>query len=79
MKDAIVNVGCEFYSSIVCVSSNYVAVIGNIWQEDVPRSLQSNFVFSCKMGWSSFIWFIRYYQFYSDTIWPGWITPSILF
>lgn len=38
VKDAIVNVGCEFYSSIVCVSSNYVAVIGNIWQEDAPRS-----------------------------------------
>ena len=41
MKDAIVDVGYIVNLSSVCVSSNYVAVFANIWQEDPPRSWTS--------------------------------------
>ena len=41
MKDAIVDVGYILDLSTVCVSSNCVAVISNIWQEDRPRSWTS--------------------------------------
>ena len=41
MKDALVDVGYILDLSTVCVSSNYVAVISNIWQEDPPRSWTS--------------------------------------
>ena len=41
MKDVVVDVGCRFHSSRVCVSSNYVALIANIGYIDAPRSWTS--------------------------------------
>ena len=37
MKDVIVDVGCEFQSRNVCVSSNYVALIANIGYENAQK------------------------------------------